>query len=50
MVWLSGGSKGYIRVRQLSHRLTMLRISSLDVEVCAEEGSGAKFTMQLERR
>ena len=50
VVWLSGGSKGYIRVRQLGRTLTMLCITSLDVEVCADECDDAKLTMQLKRR
>ena len=49
VVWLSGGSKGYIRMKQFSRTPMMLLTSSLfyDVEICAEEGSGAKCTMQL---
>ena len=49
VVWISGGSKGYITMKQFSRTPMMLRTSSLyyDVEICAEEGSGAKCTMQL---
>ena len=49
VVWVSGGSKGYITMEHFSHTPTMLRTSSLFyvVEICAEEGLGGLNELQL---
>ena len=51
VVWVSGGSKGYITMEHFSRTPTMLRTSSLFyvVELCAEEGSGTLGLRRFER-
>ena len=46
---LGGGTNVYVIARQIGYALAMLRASSLDVWICADECDDARLTMQLKK-
>ena len=49
VTWLGGGTNVYVIARQIGYALAMLRASSLDVWICADECDDARLTMQLKK-